>query len=31
MKGYQKMGGIAALYAGIIYVLGMLGYLLVLD
>ena len=31
MKDLQKIGGIAALYSGIIYVLGMLGYLLVLD
>ena len=31
MKNLQKVGGIAALYSGIIYVLGMLGYLLVLD
>ena len=31
MKNLQKMGGIAALYEGIIYVLGLLGYILVLD
>ena len=31
MKNFQKIGGIAALYEGIIYVLGMLGYLLVLN
>jgi hypothetical protein len=31
MKNLQKMGGLAALYSGIIYVLGILGYMLVLD
>lgn len=31
MKNFQKIGGIAALYMGIMYVLGILGYMLVLD
>ena len=31
MKNFQKIGGIAALYMGIMYVLGILGYKLVLD
>ena len=31
MKQFQKIGGIAALYMGIMYVLGILGYKLVLD
>ncbi len=31
MKNLQKMGGIAALYAGAAYVVGMVGFLLVVD
>ena len=31
MKSFQKMGGIAALYAGAAYVVGMLGFLLVVN
>ncbi len=31
MRNLQKMGGIAALYEGVIYILGILGYMLVLD
>jgi len=31
MKKLQKIGGIAALYEGVVYILGMLGFLLVLD
>jgi hypothetical protein len=31
MKDLQKMGGIAALYAGAAYVVGMVGFLLVVD
>lgn len=31
MKDFQKIGGIAALYMGVMYVLGILGYKLVLD
>ena len=31
MKSLQKMGGIAALYAGAAYVVGMVGFLLVVD
>ena len=31
MKKLQKMGGIAALYAGAAYVVGMMGFLLVVD
>ena len=31
MKNLQKMGGIAALYQGVAYVVGMVGFLLVVD
>ena len=31
MKNLQKMGAIAALYAGAAYVVGMIGFLLVVD
>jgi hypothetical protein len=31
MKNLQKMGGIAALYAGAAYIVGMVGFLLVVD
>jgi hypothetical protein len=31
MKNLQKMGGIAALYAGVAYIVGMLGFLLVVG
>jgi hypothetical protein len=31
MKSLQKMGGIAALYAGVAFVVGMVGFLLVVD
>ncbi len=31
MKNLQKMGGIAALYAGAAYVVGMLGFLLIVG
>jgi hypothetical protein len=31
MKNLQKMGGIAALYAGVVFIVGMLGFLLVVG